>query len=72
MILMKRYDINGVFYLMAVAALLLALVAAVRSMTSASPTHLERTFDILAPQAAPLAHDPVEPPAAAPKDATAI
>jgi MFS family permease len=29
-----------------------------RSMVSASPPHLERTFDILAPQAAALAHDP--------------
>jgi MFS family permease len=72
MILMKRYDINGLFYLMAAAALLLALIAAVRSMTSASPARLERTFDVLAPQAAPLAHDPVDPPAATPKDATAI
>jgi MFS family permease len=46
MVLMKRYDINGLFYLMAAVALLLTLVAAIRSMTSASPAHLERTFDI--------------------------
>ena len=72
-ILMKRYDINGLFYLMAAAALLLALIAAARRMMSASPMHLERTFDILAPQAAPLAHDPVGPSqGATPKDATAI
>jgi MFS family permease len=73
MILMKRYDINGLFYLMAAAALLLSAIAAARSMISASPVHLERPFDILAPQAAPLAHDPVDPARAAmPKDAAAI
>jgi MFS family permease len=59
MSLMKRFDIDGVFYLMASAALLLALVAAGRSLTSSSPPHLERPFEILAPQAAPLAHDPL-------------
>jgi MFS family permease len=73
MILMKSYDINGLLYLMAAAALLLALIAAARHMMSASPMHLERTFDILAPQAAPLAHDPVGPSqGATPKDATAV
>jgi MFS family permease len=60
MSLMARFDIDGVFYLMAAAALLLALVAAGRSFTSASPPHLERPFEILAPQAAPLAFDPLE------------
>ena len=59
MSLMARFDIDGVFYLMAAAALLLALVAAGRSFTSASPPHLERPFEILAPQAAPLAYDPL-------------
>ena len=59
MSLMARFDIDGVFYLMAAAALLLALVAAGRSFTSPSPPHLERPFEILAPQAAPLAHDPL-------------
>ena len=58
MSLMRRFDIDGVFYLIAAAALLLALVAAGRSLTSGSPPHLERPFEILAPQAAPLAHDP--------------
>jgi MFS family permease len=60
MSLMARFDIDGVFYLMAAAALLLALVAAGRSFTSASPPHLERPFEILAPQAAPLAFDPLQ------------
>jgi MFS family permease len=57
--LMARFDINGVFYFMAAAAALLAAVAAGRSMTTAPPLHLERPFEILAPQAAPLAHDPL-------------
>jgi len=53
------FDIDGVFYLMAAAALLLALLAAGRSLTSPSPLHLRRPFKILAPQAAPRAHDPI-------------
>jgi hypothetical protein len=44
---------------MAAAACLLALLAAVSSFTSASPPRLERPFEILAPQAASLAHDPL-------------
>ena len=55
--LMKRYEIDGVLYMMGAAALLLAVVAAVRSLISASPLHQERTFEVLAPQATPLAHD---------------
>ncbi|MGA9014203.1 MAG: MFS transporter [Acetobacteraceae bacterium] len=58
--IMARFGIDGVFYFMAVAAVLLALVAAVRSMTTAPPLHLERPFGILAPQAASLAHDPLD------------
>jgi MFS family permease len=64
--LMAGFSIDGVFYFMAAAALLLAFVAAGRSLTTASPQHLERPFEILAPQAAPLAHAPLgssdEPP----------
>jgi MFS family permease len=58
MSLMKRFDINGVFYLMAAAALLLAILAASRRLTSAAAPHIARTFRILTPQATPLAHDP--------------
>jgi hypothetical protein len=54
--LMGRFSIDGVFYFMATAALLLA---ARRSLTTASPQHRERPFEILAPQAASLAHDPL-------------
>ncbi|MFC7478600.1 MFS transporter [Dankookia sp. GCM10030260] len=68
--LMARFDIDGVFYLMAAAALLLALLAAGRSLTTVAPRHLTRTFRILAPQATALAHDPLdasdEPPVPAP------
>jgi len=64
--LMAHFSIDGVFYFMAAAALLLAVLAAGRSFTTASPQHLKRPFEILAPQAAPLAHDPLgasdEPP----------
>jgi hypothetical protein len=54
---MAGFGIDGVFYFMAAAALLLAFFAAGRSLTSAPPRHLERPFKILVPQAAPLAHD---------------
>jgi len=54
---MKHFAIDGVFYLMAATAFLLALVAGGRSLVSASPIHHERPFEILAPQAAALAHD---------------
>ena len=56
--LKPHFGIDGVFNLMAAAALTLALVAVRGSMVSASTPHLERPFDILAPQAAALAHDP--------------
>ena len=59
MSLMARYDIDGVLYMMAAAAIFLALVAAGRSLTAARPPRLARPFAILAPQAASLAHDPV-------------
>ncbi|MGA7938692.1 MAG: hypothetical protein WCA43_02190 [Bradyrhizobium sp.] len=55
---MKRISIDGVFYLMAATAFLLALLAAGRTLVSASPIRHERPFEILAPQTAPLARDP--------------
>jgi MFS family permease len=59
MSLLRRFDIDGVFYLITAAALMLAVLAFGRIMTSPSPPHLERTFEILPPQPTPLAHDPV-------------
>jgi MFS family permease len=58
--LMQRFGLDGVFYLMTVAALLLAIIAAGKSLTSTSPRHLERPFKILAPQAAAASHDPLD------------
>src|SRR5262245_50225119 len=52
--LMASFDINGVFYFMAAAALALALVAWFGSLRTASPLHQERPF--LPPQASLLAH----------------
>lgn len=56
--LMTRFGINGVLYLMAAAAMLLAVVAVARSLARAAPRHLRRRVEILAPQATSLAHDP--------------
>jgi MFS family permease len=59
-ILMAHFEIDGVFYFMAAAALILTVLAAGRSFTTTAPHHLERPFEILAPQATPLAHDPLD------------
>ena len=56
---MRRFDIDGVLYLMAAAAGTLAVLALGRRLTSPTPPHQERPFEILTPQAAPLAHDPL-------------
>jgi MFS family permease len=58
--LMMRLDIDGVLYLMAAAALLLVLLAVGRSRSVAAAPAQPRTFDLLTPQAAALAHDPCE------------
>jgi hypothetical protein len=57
---MARLGIDGVFYFMAVAVLLLAFVAAARIMITSPPMQRETPFEILAPQAGPLAHDPLD------------
>ena len=59
--LIEIFDIDGVLYLVATAAVLLAVVAVSRSLIKAPPPHLDRPFEILAPQAAPLAHDALGP-----------
>jgi len=56
-ILMARFEIDGLFYFMATAVLLLALVAGLGSVMAPPPRHLKPTFEILTPQAGPLAHD---------------
>ena len=59
--LMARFEIDGVFYFMAAAVLVLALVAGFGSLATHSPLHLKPPFKILTPQAGPLAHDPLDP-----------
>lgn len=59
--IMASPGIDGVFYFMAAVALALAVVAAGQALCRPPPPHQERTFDILAPQAASLAHDPLSP-----------
>ena len=58
MSLMERFGIDGVFYLMAAAAVTLAAFAARRRRITASPPHLDRTYTILTPQPTPQAHEP--------------
>jgi MFS family permease len=58
--IMARSGINGLFYFMSAAALLLALVATGWSLATAAPRHLRRPFEILAPQAAQLAYNPLD------------
>jgi MFS family permease len=53
-IFVASFGINGVLYLISGAALLLAFIAAARSLISAPAPHVERTFKILSPQVAPL------------------
>lgn len=53
------YELDGVFYFMAAAVLLLALVAGLGGLITAPPKHREVHFEILTPQAGPLAHDPL-------------
>jgi MFS family permease len=54
------FGINGVLYLIATVALLLALFAAARSLTSTSPPHVKRQVAPLTPQPAINSRD--EPP----------
>jgi MFS family permease len=56
--LMARFEIDGVFYFMAAAVLLLAIVAGSSGLTTPAPTRREVPFEILAPQAGPLGHGP--------------
>ena len=58
--LMARFEIDGLFYFMAAAVLLLAVMASIRVLMTPAPTRREVPFDILAPQAGPLAHDPLD------------
>ena len=58
--LMAHFAIDGVFYFMAAAVLLLALVATLGSFMTPPSRQREMPFEILTPQAGPLAHDPLD------------
>jgi hypothetical protein len=53
--------IDGALYFVATVALVLAVVAATRGLRRTAPVQQERTFEVLAPQACTLAHDPEDP-----------
>lgn len=58
MSLKESFGIDGIFYLIVGAAIVLAVIAAGRSLTSALPSHLMRPFEMLAPQVPVVAHEP--------------
>jgi MFS family permease len=58
--LMAHFEIDGVFYFMVAAALLLTSAAGLGGLMSPAPKHLEAPFKIMAPQAGPFAHDPLD------------
>jgi MFS family permease len=58
--LMAHVKIDGVFYFMAAAALALALVAGLGTLMTQPSISTRATFEILTPQAGPLAHDPLD------------
>jgi MFS family permease len=58
--LMAHFEIDGVFYFMAAAVLMLAGVAGLGGLMTRAPKHREVPFEILTPQAGPLAHNPLD------------
>jgi len=58
--LMTHFEIDGLLYFMAAAVLLLAIVAGLGGLMTPAPKHVEAPFEILTPQAGPLAHDALE------------
>ena len=58
--LMTHLEIDGVFYFMAAAVLVLALVAGFGIFMTQPSTPIRSPFKILTPQAGPLAHDPFD------------
>jgi len=61
-VIMRSYDIDGVFYFMAAIAMVLAIVASYRYARVKEMPHVPRPFDVLSPQAASLSHSYKEPP----------
>ncbi|MEX1348607.1 MAG: MFS transporter [Desulfobacterales bacterium] len=61
-VLMRSYDIDGVFYFMAAIAAVLVIVATYRCFKVKEIPHEPRPFDVLSPQAASLSHSYKEQP----------
>ena len=61
-VLMRSYDIDGVFYFMAAMATVLVIVASYRCFKVKEIPHEPRPFDVLSPQAASLSHSYKEQP----------
>lgn len=57
--IMAYFDINGVFYMIAIAAAVLAVLTVWGSRLRAAPLHLRRTFKILPPDATLATHNPL-------------
>jgi hypothetical protein len=57
---MAILDLDGVLYLMAIAAFVLGITAVIGCLSSTAAPRLARPFDVLTPQATALAHDPSE------------
>jgi MFS family permease len=55
-VLMRSYDIDGVFYFMAAIAAVLVIVASYRCFKVKEIPHEPRPFDVLSPQATSLSH----------------
>jgi MFS family permease len=58
---MTLFGIDGLLYFMAAIAVLLTVFATGLGLIMPPPRHYKRTFQILTPQAAPLAHDLSDP-----------
>ena len=61
-VIMRGYDIDGVFYFMAAIAAVLVIVATYRCFKVKEIPHEPRPFDVLSPQAASLSHSYKEQP----------
>lgn len=61
-VIMRSYDIDGLFYFMAAVAVVLAVQASYRFIRVEEAPHLPRPFDVLTPQAASLSHSYKETP----------
>lgn len=59
--LMQHFKIDGVFYFMAAAVLVLAFIAGLGHLVMSPSMPMKPPFKVLTPQAGRLAHDPLDP-----------